>query len=259
MPEILEVEMYRRLAEQTVGRRITEALVPDAWFCRPHEPAEIVAAVTGQRIVAARRRGKLLLIDVTGGVCLGMRFGMTGRLILDGRAAIDKLEYSSHRNDPAWDRFGLRFGRRGMLHINDPRRLGGVQLDPDEAILGPDALTITQQELTATLARSLAPVKACLLDQHRVAGIGNLLADEVLWRAGIDPARPASSLDGAQLTALHDSLTTTLPELLERGGSHTGDLMADRSRSGRCPIDGAELDRRTIGGRTTYSCPVHQR
>ncbi len=251
--------MYRRLAEQTVGRRITETLVPDEWFCRPHEPQEVVAALTGRRVLTARRRGKLLLLDISGGSCLGVRFGMTGRLVVDGRAAIDQLEYSSRRSDPAWDRFGLRFGRRGMLFINDPRRLGSVQLDPDEDVLGPDALSITQDELTQALVRSSTAVKACLLDQHRVAGIGNLLADEVLWRAGIDPARPAHSLDAAQLTALHASLTHTLPELLARGGSHTGDLMNDRSRAGRCPTDGAELQRRTIGGRTTYSCPMHQR
>ena len=204
-------------------------------------------------------QGKLLVQDVSGGTCMGLRFGMTGRLIVDGSAAIDHLEYSSRRNDPAWERFGLRFGRRGSLTISDPRRLGGVQLDPDESVLGPDALSISQDELTLALARSSAPVKACLLDQHRVAGVGNLLADEVWWRAGIDPARPASSLDAGQLAALHASLTHTLPELLGRGGSHTGDLMNDRSRAGRCPVDGAELQRRTIGGRTTYSCPVHQR
>ena len=91
-----------------------------------------------------------------------------------------------------------------------------------------------------------------------VAGIGNLLVDETLWRAGIDPARPARSLTPNEVRRRHRHLRATLVELAERGGSHTGDLQAERSRDGVCPKDGAPLLRRTVGGRTTYSCPVHQ-
>ena len=109
------------------------------------------------------------------------------------------------------------------------------------------------------LAGSEAPLKARLMDQARVAGLGNLLTDEILWRAGLDPARPAGSLSPAELRRLHRHLRTTLVELGERGGSHMGDLQTMRSRDGVCPRDGAALLRRTIGGRTTYSCPVHQR
>jgi formamidopyrimidine-DNA glycosylase len=98
-----------------------------------------------------------------------------------------------------------------------------------------------------------------LLDQTRVAGIGNLLADEVLWRAGIDPARLAGSLDADEVTVLHRVLRRTLPQLMRRGGSHTGDLQLARQRGAMCPRDGTPLERRRIGGRTTYSCPAHQR
>jgi formamidopyrimidine-DNA glycosylase len=91
-----------------------------------------------------------------------------------------------------------------------------------------------------------------------VAGIGNLLADEMLWRAGLDPARPAGDLTPAELRRLHRHLRRTLDELDERGGSHTGDLQAARVRGAVCPRDRAPLERRTIGGRTTYSCPHHQ-
>lgn len=97
------------------------------------------------------------------------------------------------------------------------------------------------------------------MDQSRIAGLGNLLADEILWRAGLDPARPAAELDDEEVRRLHRHTRATLDRLLDRGGSHTGDLMAERHRHGVCPRDGTSLARRTIGGRTTYSCPLHQR
>ena len=260
MPEILEVEAYRRLASLTVGRVIDRVDAPDAWFLKGGiSAADVAGALVGRSFGVDRRIGKLLLLDVVDGPTLGVRFGMTGRLIVDGRAAIDTLEYSSDRDDPAWDRFSLGFADGGHLVLRDPRRLGGVELDPDEARLGPDAFDVTAAGLARILVGSEAPVKARLLDQARLAGIGNLLADETLWRAGIDPARPAGGLSPAEQRRLHRHLRATLEELMVRGGSHTGDLQLMRSRDGVCPRDGAPLQRRTVGGRTTYSCPVHQR
>jgi len=258
VPEMLEVETYRRQAEAVVGRTIVGADVPDAWYVKNVDPAELVAALTGCRIEGARRIGKLLVLDLDDGSRLGLRFGMTGRLLVDGAAAIDRLEYSSARDEPAWERFTLRFEGGGDLRMRDPRRLGGVSLDPDESVLGPDALTLTVGSLAAALGRSTAPLKARLLDQARVAGIGNLLADEILWRAGFDPARHAGSLSQDELATLAEAIATTLAELDDRGGSHTGDLRAGVLADGHCPLDGTELQRRTIGGRTTWSCPKHQ-
>jgi formamidopyrimidine-DNA glycosylase len=143
--------------------------------------------------------------------------------------------------------------------MQDPRRLGAVELDPDEARLGIEASTITPVQLRAVLARSHAPLKARLLDQGHIAGIGNLLVDEMLWRAGLDPAREASGLSPNELRRLHRHLRMTIAELTARGGSHTGDLHQARVRGSTCPKDGAPLERRTLGGRTTYSCPRHQR
>ncbi|MEX2254683.1 MAG: hypothetical protein WEC34_04540 [Acidimicrobiia bacterium] len=113
-------------------------------------------------------------------------------------------------------------------------------------------------QLRAIAARSRAPVKAMLMNQARIAGLGNLLVDEVLWRSAIDPVRDASSLDAGQQVALHRAIRTTLRTLGRRGGSHTGDLMPARIPGGTCPRDGAPLLRRTVGGRTTYSCSSHQ-
>jgi formamidopyrimidine-DNA glycosylase len=278
VPELLEVETYRRQAEQVVGRTVAAVDAPDAWFVKGTEPEAVVAAVTGQRVAGVRRRGKLLVLDLVdadsgdasgpdaGGsdaegpdLRLGLRFGMTGRLIVDGAASIDRLEYSSGRDDPAWDRFTLHFADGTELRIRDPRRLGGVSLDPDEDRLGVDALAATRDDVAAALGSSAAPLKARIMDQARLAGIGNLLADEILWRAGLDPARRAGGLGDAEITALHRAIGEVLADLMARGGSHTGDLREAVMRDGLCPRDGAALQRRTVGGRTTHSCPVHQR
>jgi formamidopyrimidine-DNA glycosylase len=270
MPELLEVEQYRAVAEQAVGRSITGVHAPDAWYLKGGLDAPTLAAVAvGSRVLAARRRGKLLLLDLGRrgsrasrstaiDITLGLRFGMTGRLLLDGSAPIERLEYGSTRDHAGWDRVVLSLSGGGDLRIRDPRRLGGVELEPDEEALGPDAATVTQGQLRHALA-SQAPLKARLMDQRCLAGMGNLLTDECLWRAGFDPARRASSLDRVEIRRLHHHLRRTLTLLGARGGSHLGDLQASRHRGGVCPRDGAPLQRRSIGGRTTYSCPVHQR
>jgi formamidopyrimidine-DNA glycosylase len=259
VPELLEIETYRRQAEAVVGRTVGAVAAPDAWYVKGSGPADVVAAVTGRRVAAVRRRGKLLILDLDDRSRLGLRFGMTGRLIVDGTAAIAGLEYSSGRDDPAWDRLTLHFTDGTDLRVRDPRRLGGVSLDPDEQRLGVDALSATRTELAAALGTSTAPLKARLMDQRRLAGIGNLLADEILWRAGLDPARPAGGLDDDELSTLHRSLGEVLVDLMARGGSHTGDLRQAAALDGLCPRDGAPLARRRVGGRTTLSCPLHQR
>lgn len=258
MPELIEVESYRRVAERAVGRRITAVHASDAWFCKGVEPEALVGALTGATVTGTRRRGKLLLLDTDGPV-LGLRFGMAGRLLVDGLGPIERLEYSSRRDAPSWHRFGLGFDGGGDLSLVDPRRLGGVSLDPPEDRLGPDAASIGAAALRDLLARSDAPLKARLMDQGRLAGVGNLICDEALWRAGLDPARPAGSLEPRELARLHRHLRATIDLLSTRGGSHTGDLQSHRNRDGHCPRCREPLLRRTVGGRTTYSCPRHQR
>jgi formamidopyrimidine-DNA glycosylase len=260
VPEILEIEYYRRLAERALHRSIASVSTPDDWYLKGAAEPEVVGAeLRGRSFVAARRRGKLLLLDLDQGATLGLRFGMTGVLEVDDDEGVDQLEYSSLRREADWVRFAIGFRDGGGLRIRDPRRLGGVELDPSEDRLGPDALSVTPSALRGALDGSHAPLKARLMDQQRVAGLGNLLTDEVLWRARLDPARTAGDLSADELRRLHRQLRTTLDQLLDRGGSHLGDLMVARERGGRCPRCGTELERRTIGGRTTYSCPRDQR
>ncbi len=248
-----------------VGRTVVAVDAPDDWFIKGGADASALRlALEGLAVIGLRRTGKLLLMDFgppDGPVfaVLGLRFGMTGRLVVDDYAIIEKLEYSSEREVPEWRRFELRFDDGGTLAIIDPRRLGGVELDPDDTRLGPDAFGLTEEHLVGALEGSRTALKARLLDQRRIAGLGNLLVDEILWRIGLDPAREADSLSGAEQVRLAQVIRSTVADLAERGGSHTGDLHLARIRGGSCPRDGELLDRRTIGGRTTYSCPQHQK
>jgi formamidopyrimidine-DNA glycosylase len=260
LPELPEVEAYRTLAEKALDRPVATVHAPDSWFLKrgltPHA-AEL--ALLGRRLTDARRIGKQLLLDTSdAGPTLGLHFGMAGRLVVDGHAAVGDLVYSPNTENPAWDRFGLIFDDGGTLVVRDSRRLGAVELDPDEGRLGPDALTVTAAQLRDLLAGSRAPLKARLMDQSRLAGVGNLIADETLWRARLDPARPASSLDAAEVRRLHRTLGKVLAGFIGGGGSHTGRLQEQRHRDGVCPICGTPLLRRQVGGRTTFSCPVHQ-
>jgi formamidopyrimidine-DNA glycosylase len=255
VPELLEVETYRRQAEATMGRLIATVELLDPRYWRGSLPPSVLH---GARVERARRRGKLLLLD-TDAATLGIRFGMTGRLLVDGLASIERLEYSSGRDLVEWHRVVLRFDEGGTLTVTDPRRLGWVELDPGESRLGVDAATVRLAELRSALGHSSAPLKARLMDQARVAGLGNLLTDEILWRSRLDPRRAAGGLSAAELRRLHHHLHRVLDELGARGGSHTGDLQSSRLPGSLCPRDGAPLRKDTVGGRTTWWCPEHQR
>lgn len=265
MPELLEVEYYRRLAQNCVGRSILAVHAPDPWYLGGGiSPALLTETLIGRGVRAARRHGKLLLLDLSpvagavAGAVLGLRFGMTGRLEVDGVAAIERLEYSTGRVNPVWERFGLGFADGGVLVVVDPRRLGRVSLDPDQSALGPEATELGLAGLRRVLAGSMAPIKARLLDQAKLAGLGNLLVDEILWRARLEPTRPAGGLADVEQRRLHRVLRATLVELDRRGGSHTGELYVARVRGANCPRCGHPLARAQVGGRTTFWCPHEQ-
>lgn len=256
MPELIEVEVYRRHAEAVVGRTIVDVPRIDELGLRGENAHDVAEDMIGATVTGTDRRGKLLMIRTDGPV-IGLRFGMTGRLIVDGEAHIDALVYGSTADKEVWDRYVIAF-ESGDLRIRDPRRLGGLELDPDVSRLGPEASTISGEELDIVIGKSTARLKSRLMDQARIAGLGNLLVDEILWRVGFDPAREAASLDTTDRHTLADAIVGTVADMSERGGSHTGDLQEFRFDGALCPRDGAPLARRSIGGRTTYSCPRHQ-
>jgi formamidopyrimidine-DNA glycosylase len=260
VPEALEIESYRALADRVVGARIARGYADIYAAKKLSSTSSWSRAVRGLHVTGTARRGKLLILE-TDGVSLGVRFGMTGVLLLDDVAGIDGLFYGPHAYRAEWIRGGLDFddGRRLLLH--DPRRLARFEVDPDLGELGPDVLGLTraQFDVALSVARGEGPaVKARLLDQSSIAGVGNLLADEMLFRAGIDPRTPVGRLDAHQRSTLFRAIGQTMRTLGRRGGSHTGDHMEARFPGGLCPRDGATMLSATIGGRTTYWCSLHQ-
>lgn len=257
MPEGLEAEIWCRAAQPLVGRDIHEA-----WVDARVAPDGFAEQIVGCRIEAVRRIGKVVLID-TDGPTLGIHLGMTGRIEVDGRAPIDRLEYASGADRVAWDRLrmwtGLGPDRTCALRMNDPRRLGRLSLDADLTTLGPDAFTLSADELRDRLARRRAAIKSLLLDQTVVAGLGNLCVDEVLFWSNVSPRRAADDLSAGDLERIAAACRERLPRMLAAGGSTHG--MIDptiRAVPRSCPIDGTALERSTVGGRTTIWCPGHQ-
>ena len=255
MPEGLEAEIYREAAAAFVGSKLTAVEVDSA--CG--DPVAL-STLLGSTVMAARRHGKQVLLDTTHGV-LGLHFGMTGRLIVDGAAPIDRLEYGAHRDDPRWDRLIVRAAQR-TLRVNDPRRWSRYVIDPDTSRLGVDLLASTRELRTAlhAVAHRSAPTKAVLLDQSVIAGIGNLIADEVCFVAGCDPRRPFASLNPDERAAMAAVVAKVARRLRRLGGSHMGATgPAIRAAGANCPLDGTPFVRDEVAGRTTLWCPVHQR
>jgi formamidopyrimidine-DNA glycosylase len=264
MPELPEAESARAVIERAaLGRPIVAVDDTDTYVCRPFRPGQIAAALTGTTLTAAHRRGKTLWCDTASGPVLGIHLGMSGKIVIaapDGTEVDggDHWEFGRLPGDYRWSRFALTFADGGMMRLLDPRRLGRIRLDPSLDELGPDAVTISAAQFEAAIQHGHAPVKARLLDQHALAGVGNLLADEILWRAGVNPSRPVDTFGGPEVQQLYQAVHETVGQALRDGGVHTLPLTEHRHLGGHCPRDGAELRRTTVGGRTTFWCPVHQ-
>jgi len=247
MPELPEAERAREQMERALGREIVGVDDTDGYVCRPHPPGEIAAALLGHRLVRAHRRGKFLWAETSEGPTLGLHLGMAGRIVVDEAPAPN-----------GWDRFSLDFADGGRLALHDKRRLGRAVLEPDHSHVGPDAALVSREAFRARIGRGTAPLKARLLDQGSISGVGNLLADETLWRARLSPRLTAGQLDLESLDRLRRELRAATRDAIRLGGVHTGRFIEHRHRGGRCPRDGTEVLRATIGGRTTFWCPTCQ-
>jgi formamidopyrimidine-DNA glycosylase len=266
MPELPEVETIRRyLAPHLEGRTLDPLDVRDARWCWPLAPAELAAAVKGRRIDRLSRRGKYLVWELSGDAFLLMHLRMTGTLLLDPPAP------------PAHTRVVLQLGEHVLAFV-DPRRFGTGELALGPAALeaffaarlgleplGPD---FTTTHLRALARTSRAPVKAFLLDQKRVAGVGNIYADEALFRAGIHPLRLANRLSAAQCAALRDAVVTSLEAgIAAKGatiddfrdpdgarGSFQDQFLVHRREGLPCPACGRPVRKLRAAGRGTYVC-----
>jgi formamidopyrimidine-DNA glycosylase len=247
MPELPEAERARTALEGVLGRTIARVDDADSFVCRPHRPGEIGDALIGHRLMTARRRGKFLWMETADGPVLGLHLGMAGQIVVDGL----------HDTSP-FDRFAIEFDDGIRMALRDKRRLGRAVLNPDFSHVGPDAAVVGRDEFRRLIGSGHTAVKARLLHQHAISGVGNLLADETLWRARIAPDRLTSALAHDDLDRLRRELRAAIRSAISQGGVHTGRFIASRTRDGHCPRDGHQLSRATIGGRTTYWCPACQ-
>jgi formamidopyrimidine-DNA glycosylase len=258
VPELPEVERARALIEErALGRRIVEVDDTDTYVCRPHAPGELAEALVGATLTSAHRRGKTMWVATDRGPVLGLHLGMAGKIVVDGAEA-GEPKPDGPVLSPRWDRFALSFSDGGALILRDKRRLGRAVLDPVIDHLGPDAAEITRAAFRARVGHGGAPLKARIMDQSVIAGVGNLLADEALWQARLSPLRPARELGTEELDRLRNAIRAATRSALRRGGVHTGEVIPHRRRDGVCPRCGAGMARATVGGRTTYWCPVEQ-
>jgi formamidopyrimidine-DNA glycosylase len=249
MPELPEAERARQTLATALHRRIVEVDDRDTYVCRPHQPGEIAGALVGHELASAHRRGKFLWLETDDGPTLGLHLGMAGKIVVDDEAD----------EESRWDRFALRFADGTRLALRDKRRLGRAVLNPDFSHVGPDAAGVDRDAFRRLVGAGHTAVKARLLNQHAISGVGNLLADQALWQARLAPRRDTGSLSEEELDRLRRELRQAIRSATRLGGVHTGRFVRARRHEGVCPRDGHVLERATIGGRTTFWCPACQR
>ena len=258
MPELPEVEAARSLIEErALGREITAVDDADTYVCRPHVPGEIADALIGATLTSAHRRGKTMWVATDRGPVLGLHLGMAGKIVI-GEHEAGEPKPDGPVLAPRWDRFTLRFADGGSLILRDKRRLGRAVLDPVIDHLGPDAAEVSRPAFRERVGHGATPLKARVMDQSVIAGVGNLLADEALWQARLSPLRPAREVSEEELDRLRNAIRAATRSAIRKGGVHTGQVIGHRRRDGVCPRCGAAMSRATVGGRTTYWCPAEQ-
>jgi formamidopyrimidine-DNA glycosylase len=273
MPELPEVESVRKQLEPAlVGHRFARVRIDDPRLVRPYEPAEVAAELEGERVAALERRGKYLVVRFESGRVLLIHLRMTGSL---RHAPSGSLQDDPHRravvnledgSDVAY-RDVRRFGTWLLLEPGEAEPYLGARVG-DEPL---DAL-FTATRLGERLAGRRTSLKAALLDQRTLAGMGNIYADEALWRARLNPLRPADGLDHAELRRLHGAIRAALEHGLARQGSTlrdyrlpdgSGGSMQDEfhvygRRDEPCDRCGTPIARTRVAGRTTWYCPTCQ-
>jgi formamidopyrimidine-DNA glycosylase len=257
MPELPDVEGFRRvLAGHAVGRRIERVDVHDPGILRGVTANQLDSSLRGRQFAEPARHGKWLIAP-TGGPAVLMHFGMTGNLRWTDRDAPGER----------FDRVSFVTGA-GELRYGDMRKLQGITLAQDDSEvyrllgpLGPDALGVRSAEFARLLQERRGATKAALIDQRMIAGLGNLLVDEILWRARIHPLRLARSLTAQEVRALHTQMRQVLRASVSAGSipARPSWLTGVRDQqTPHCPRCGTALRRTRVGGRTTIWCPQCQ-
>lgn len=262
MPELPEVETVVRSIARIVGRRIVSAEFTCTRILRGH-PDEMSAALAGRRIRGIRRRGKFIVMDLDAGHCLTVHLGMTGKLLLGGA--------------PGRHTHAVMNLDRGTLRYEDQRQFGRIEVSRGLPArvdkLGPEPLEVTPAEFAMRLGRRKARIKSVLLDQRFLRGLGNIYADEALFRAGIHPLAIGARLRPERVKRLHRAIVEVLTQAIAKGGSSISDYVDAEGRRGffqfehrvyqrtgePCVNCGAVIRRTLVAQRGTHYCPKCQR
>lgn len=257
MPELPDVEGLKRYFNRyAAGHRVDRVRTRDAEILRNTTPQGLGRAIVGEQLDEAQRRGKWLLAPA-GDSVLVLHFGMTG-----------ELAWSSDPDDHAHDRVVFELGS-GELRYRAQRKLGGVWLaggdrEVEEIIgpLGPDADELSREDLATLLKDRRGGIKSALMDQELIAGIGNELSDEILWRAKINPGTRVSDLDEHRLDVLHEATEAVIRESMKHGVIPSEEGWINNQRRAAeptCPRCGTALEKETVAGRSSFWCPKEQR
>ena len=266
MPEFVEVEAYANTVRPLIAGTITGIDLRDERLLRRSEEgfevesSHLYGVVGGATIVGVRRTGKVLFVDLSGDHTMSLTFGLRGWLMLDGEIARADGTRRTRSARPEHIRLVIEVDDVHELVLEDLLRLATVEIDIDESRLGPDVMKLDKALFREIVGGSRATIKGLLMDQRRIAGIGNLVADEILFQGRVDPRRTASDIDGDDFDALWTGVRRTRERVLEKNGSHQGVMIQSgaRERGSSCPRCGVTIERVKVGGRTTYFCPEHQ-
>jgi formamidopyrimidine-DNA glycosylase len=260
MPELPDVEMFKRYLDATsLHQRVDDVDVRNTYILKDVTARELVRGLKGRRFESSRRHGKHLFVRAVGELWLRLHFGMTGSL----------QYFKNDEHAPRHARVVFIFANNNRLAFDDQRQFGQISLlkDVDEFLkkraLGPDALDLDLGEFRKIVGKHRGAIKSILLNQRCIAGIGNIYADEILFRTRLHPATEISRLDGKALTKLFRATHYVLEKAIaaktdvdQMPGSW---LLPHRGRVGKCPRCGTELRSARIGGRTAWFCPHCQK
>jgi formamidopyrimidine-DNA glycosylase len=273
MPELPEVETVRlRLEPHLVGRTLVRVEIDDPRLTRPEDPAEVAAELTGERVAALERRGKYLVVRFDSGRVLLIHLRMTGNLL--------HVPGGANGGDPH-RRAVVTLDNDSDVVYRDVRRFGTwLLVEPDDLDsylamrLGDEPLgrRFTAASLSARLEKRRAPIKAALLDQRTLAGLGNIYVDEALWRAHVHPLRPARDVESHELALLRRAIRQALRAGIRRQGATLRDFRQPDGTRGRMQVEfkvygrtgepcdrcGTPIEKTRVAGRGTWYCPACQ-
>lgn len=260
MPELPEVESFGRYLKKTsLNKKIKEVEINSPEILQNIDVNDLKDNLEGSRFVNTKRHGKYLFVLLDNDLWLILHFGMTGSF----------KYFKSHDEKPLYDRILFNFEDSSYLAFDDPRKFGKIHLTlkiedfVKEKRLGPDALNINLKTFKKLYNKRRGASKSALMNQHVMAGVGNIYSDEILYQARIHPKTPFYTLDGAKITEIFNIMKEVLNTAINRQihGQKLPDsfLIPHRIKDGKCPNSDTKLKTIKIAGRTSYYCPENQK